>query len=357
MATTNETARQRLGGVIKFHREQRGRTANDAARRLKCSVARIEQIETGAVVPTAEEWKALREGINRALNTYSELRLRALAEQTTERETITRSIEVHTSNGRSNGHATKIATNLGDKLVASSTRPAPDSPTAPTISPSTVRSAPFATAAQVAAVQELRRTEPHPDPSSARAQLNAPERGTAKDGRKLAPVRPVGASSSDAVNRRRAFVRDLLTKRPDARTSGSDSVIEAVRHTFGIGISPEFVEEIREQLKREKLKAEILAELPPVAQMARVDPQLRAAQATGMTYAAAPSTLEAPNNGQPGTVNAGDLEAAVQLVLGAVPNLRTFSIAVDDSGEASIDYTVREVVVRENTGTFKVRRG
>ncbi len=50
------------------------------------------------------------------------------------------------------------------------------------------------------------------------------------------------------------------------------------------------------------------------------------------------------------------VEAAVELILGAVPNLRTFTIAVDDSGEASVDYTVREVVVRETGGSLKVRR-
>jgi len=45
---------------------------------------------------------------------------------------------------------------------------------------------------------------------------------------------------------------------------------------------------------------------------------------------------------------------AAQLVLGAIPNLRTFTITVDDNGEATISHTQREVRVIETSGTLKL---
>lgn len=323
---TTRTARARLGDVLKFHREQREITPREVSRRARCSIADVESWERGATVPNGEQWKALSQGINRSLHAYNDLRLRALAEQEAEQQTITRSIAVHApTNGtpQRNNPATKIGTNIGAKLTAIGTGQTGPVLSAPTPAPD-VRT--------VNPGQAVSYVEVRPTPERrTRAQM------------------PGGAMSSAEIERRKSYVRDLLTKRPKMRTSGADSVLEDVRRVFGVGISPDVVEEIREQIKQ----AHALAVLPQTT----ID-LMNAEQAQRELDAKFAAMTRAAQTAQPtGAVNHDDLEAAVQLVLGAVPNLRTFSISVDEHGEASIDYTVREVVVRETAGSLKVRRG
>lgn len=50
-----------------------------------------------------------------------------------------------------------------------------------------------------------------------------------------------------------------------------------------------------------------------------------------------------------------DFQAAVELLLAAVPNLARLVIQVGEDGEASVDYTTR--VVQEQTGRFQVKGG
>jgi hypothetical protein len=50
------------------------------------------------------------------------------------------------------------------------------------------------------------------------------------------------------------------------------------------------------------------------------------------------------------------LQTAIDLVLEAVPNLATLSIAVDAGGEVSCSYTTREVRVVESSGQFTRRK-
>ncbi len=341
-----QNARQRLGEVIRHHRTERQWSTYDVSRRAKIAIANVEAWEAGRLVPNTDEWKALCRGIHRSLHAFNDLRQRALEEQRTEQATITRSIEVHT-NG-SNGHRANITTNLGDKIrdvslpsIASSPKPAPDSPTA--IRPTPAPDARTVNPGQAVTYQPTEQPLPQ-----AAADLGQTPRGFAADGRRLSPVRPAGASAYTAIERRRRFVRELLAAFPNKRTNGADSVIELVRKTFGIGISPEYVDAIREELKTERIKAEVRAEMgaPP-----KPDDKQALQKATDeheRKHPAAPiATAE---------VNHGDLEAAVQLVLGAVPNLQTFTISVDENGDASIDYQIRKVTITTEGGTLKVRR-
>lgn len=329
MTQQQQTARQKLGEVIRFHREQRSKSHQLVSRTCSAPVSDVEAWDAGTIVPTSDQWSKLKRSVHHGLAGYAELYQRARAEEQTERDNITRSMNMRapipTTN--TNGHRPASRINgLGDKLAGiivptpSSTRPTPDSPTA-------IPDARTVNPGQAVSYVEVRPT---------------PERRTRAQ-------MPGGAMSSAEIERRKSYVRDLLTKRPKMRTSGADSVLEDVRRVFGVGISPDVVEEIREQIKQ----AQALAVLPQTtialmnAEQAQRELDAKFAAMTRAAQAAQPT----------GAVNHDDLEAAVQLVLGAVPNLRTFSIAVDEHGEASIDYTVREVVVRETAGSLKVRRG
>lgn len=368
---TAQNARQRLGEVIKFHRTAREITIREVSRRARCSIADVESWESGAIVPSGEQWKALTQGINRSLNAYNELRLRAQAEQDAERATIARSIGVHATNG----HNRKIGTNLGDKLVTA--RPGAEAPAAHTPPPAIISSKLAAADSPSAAVRQSIPVAP---------QLH-PEETQSRKGRTM-PDRPVGSLTDEAVQQRKDFARGLLMQYPRKRTSGADSVVEAVRIRFGIGIAPETVDEIRAELQRDKLKAEIASEM----RAAGASPQAeRFALATAGEMIGPQATIDLINaeqaqrdltakierdasiareaarleraRGVPASsaatdeINAADLEAAVQLVLGAVPGLQTFTIAVDEHGEASVEYQVRKVVVTTAGGSIKVRRG
>lgn len=326
---TAQNARQRLGEVIKFHRTSREWSVREVAKRCKCSVTDVEAFEAGRLVPNGEQWKSLCMGINRALHSFNDLRMRALDEQRAEQETITRSIT-----NMNNGHH-KVGTNLGAKLgsvqlasVPGSNKPAPDSPTAPTSDARTVNPGqPVTYHAQPTAIPP----EPTRDTTKLKAALQS---------------LPVGWKSRTANEQRRAFALEELRKRPTIRTSGADSLDEMLQRTFGVGLSDSTIRELRAQVQREKLKAEILAEMPPVAQVHRIE--------ATPTPGTIPAIVDAPI--PTGEVNNEDLEAAVQLVLGAIPGLQTFTITVDEHGEASVDYQIRKVVVTTAGGSLKVRR-
>lgn len=58
----------------------------------------------------------------------------------------------------------------------------------------------------------------------------------------------------------------------------------------------------------------------------------------------------------PTAVGTGDLDAAVRMLLEAMPGLRTLTVEVDDAGEATVTYKTREVRIFEDTGSMQVKR-
>ncbi len=326
---TAQNARQRFGEVLKHYRLEREIPVREVARRCKVPVGAVEKWESGEQLPNSDEWKALCRGINRALNAFHDLyqRARAEADEASRARAQTNMKEQKTvADTRPNNPSVKIGTPLADKLAPALTER-----------------------------QEIPKLEvvpnPPPAPNTAADHLGQPVRGFAADGRKLLPLRPAGASTSENVARRKDFVRDLLKSRPRIRTQGADSVVEAVRKAFGIGISPDSVDEIREELKREQIKAEIMRELPPPT-----PPTLpaMAAQIVEHVTQAAPTLPPAPV--QSAEPSEADVGAAVQLILGALPGLQTFTIHVDEHGEAHVDYQIRKITVTTQGGSIKVRR-
>lgn len=331
LSGTAQSARQRLGEIIAFYRKDRDWSLRDVSRRAKVSQNLVEDWESGKAIPSRDEWKALCQGVNRALQAHHDVYERARNEAETEARERAAKNEPPKEQPKPMRPDTKINTTLADKLAnVTVDEPKPVAPPLRVV------------------------TELHPPPATkkpaptASEQMGLPVRGFAADGRKLAPTRPQGAGSAENVERRKAFVRQLLIANPNKRTQGADSVLEHVRRQFGIGISPDTVDEIREELRRERIKAEIIAELP-----APVPPTMPAMAAQLLEHIATPTAPAVPATNDP---QPGDLEAAVQLIRDALPGLQTFTISIDENGEASVDWQIRKVKIETVGGSIKVRK-
>lgn len=331
-------ARQRLGEVIRYYREERDLSKREVSRRCKVAESLVEQWETGGSLPGSEEWKALTRGVAHSLSAYQELYLRARKEA--DDEARARAQATMKEQPKVNNPSTKIATNIGDKIAAA--RPAP-----------------------ISIVRD-------PDPAPAPVGDSKPVARTHKyHGRQQSPPGSFGAL---AISKRAEYVRNLLRARPDARSTGRDSILELVRKTFGVGISPAAIELIRAEVAAEcrspnthgaiekpthaeaveaqrKATSEIASPEDIARMHGRVSPNH--AQAALEAFNRTPAQM-ATQPTRP--TSAGDIETAVQLVLEALPNLQTFTITVDEHGEASVDYQIRKVVVTTDGGSFKVRR-
>lgn len=290
-------ARQKLGEVIRWHVEQRGKSDRMIADFCGAPISQVVAWKEGRLVPDGPQWHALKRGIHRALNEHNQLYQRAKAEQDAERETIKRGITSMriNANGPTNGAAknganTPINTALGDKLRA--------------------------------VVEQL-------------PPVSEPKEETVKTKNSSRANKPPGAYTLEAQKERLDFARGLLLQRPHMRVGGPDGLVAAIRTRFGISVAPNTLVKLKAQVQQE-IDA---SRAPKPAVSAPVTPPLA-------NVAPTPST----------TVPTSDLEAAVQLILGAIPNLRTFTISVADDGEASVDYKVREVKVVETGGSLKVRR-
>lgn len=352
-------ARIEFGECLRFHREQRRLSPRRVADMLGSSVSDVEAYEAGRLVPEGRAWDKYKGIVDRRLPAYSELRLRALAEYQAERRLITSSMENArmVTNG-SNGHSksgTPLAQNLGDKLrpaIASSAIPAPD---ARTVNPGQA-----VTYHNPPPIETAPRERVRPPGSTAGEQLGQ-DRGFAADGRRKLPDRPPGTMTSSAVEQRKEWTRLQFRARPRMPINGPDGLLVMMRQRFGVGIDPDVAT---------KIKAEVLAELgklppavPPGVPSTSPDwrdrhdplkPTPEALAARGMP----PVIVEnKPREPEPGAVvNESDLRTAVDLVLGAIPGLRSFEIKVDEHGEATLEYTVREVKISERAGSLKVKR-
>ena len=74
-----------------------------------------------------------------------------------------------------------------------------------------------------------------------------------------------------------------------------------------------------------------------------------AAEQLGIQNAKEAADAKAPKS------DGGDMDAAIRLLVDAVPNIRSLSIEVDDDGKISVGYRTREVRVVEETGTLSLR--
>jgi hypothetical protein len=254
-----------------------------------CPESEIEAIEAGTQAPSGRVWKRLKIHVGRPLIGLDNIYQQARHEENAETETRARA---------SSGLRTPIA----PKLTAAVEAPKEEEPV-------TIKLADVLTP-EVLPVEE---------------PADGPRRGV--DGRKIGPP---GTWSREQVEARRTYARELLIAFPNKRTTGRDSVVELVTARFGVGLDAEAVGQIREGLQREKIRAEVLAEME--------------------AKAAVTSPTSVQSDPVPGTsINEQALVTLATMALEAVPSLARYEIVVGDDGKPRISYSVRQVRLVERS--------
>lgn len=341
MVTNQKTARQTLGEVLRFHREQRSLTIRRVADMTGNGSRAVENFEAGHVVPDGKAWDKYTGIVNKRLRAYSELRQRALAEADADRALIIKSME---QRNMATATSPNGPTGTNGHNHSKPTPPLAHKPFSGLVGVALPEPAPDARTVNPGREVAYHAAPPKLDPAPPVSRDDHTERSTRT---KLALAKlPRGWKSAEQKNKRRAFALELIRQRPGIRTHGADSLHEALVQTFGVGLGEPTIDELREQVRREKE-----CEHVPVAQAAPLKPA---------PVQESISVTHSPGMPKPPPSNPHDPQAeiatAVSLVLEAIPNLRTFTISVDDQGEASVDYTMREVKVIETGGSLKVKR-
>jgi hypothetical protein len=319
---TTKSARHQFAEILAFHFKERKLNLPYVARQCRTTSTNVEGWLSGSLIPDSNEWEQLHRKVSRELTRYGDLWRDARSEAKTERETVARAM----SNG-ARSSVNRLADKLGPALAAVPTVPIVEAPGAGPKNPGAY--------------------------AEAWRDLGLEPAGTAKDGRTLPPPRPAGAMNRDQVAQRTAFVRDILRQRPHAPAGGKDGILAVVRKTFGVGISPDTIEEERAKLERERLEAEVRAKLlAEMAQPAVADPPADpiASPAPVVTPQSAPApAAPAPVAQEP---DEREIDAGVQMITSAIPGLARLLIEVNEAGEASYTYEVRTT----RTGRGSVKR-
>lgn len=321
--TQATTARQKLAEIIRHHIKESGKNDREVSARVGVPIREVERWKDGTLVPTGHQWKKLCHMVSRALQTYMPVHRDALREQENDHDMTLRSLQ-------RNGHSQrlsdgKVVTNFGDKLV--------EAVTAAAAPPPQIEQAPLPS---------------QNDTTGQDQQMDKPRRTY------TAP--PPGSRSLEAMVERRAFARSILLQRPAIPSRGEDGLIKLVQTRFGIGISEYEINKLKLDMERERLEAKARdLERPAPATGQQV---VAAAQTAGFTVAdvkdiaaavgrqvpVAPPPAPALSPGSP-----SDVQAGVELILSAIPNLLTLTIRVDDKGEASVEYDVKATVSNKLT--------
>lgn len=212
---------------------------------------------------------------------------------------------------------------------------------------------------------------PLPPPPPAPKQTIADEERGARAARALNAL-PRGWKSTEAREQRQAFALDMFRQRPNASLTGADSVDEALRRTFGVGINPATLGELREQARREiagrpgivieasqrELEGLVERRGNIVAELGAVEGALAKAHQDARdnvdVYRGTPHPGPIVGLAPPASPE-DNIRTAVELVLESIPNLLEFNSNVDMHGEAHVDYKQREVRIIENAGSLKVK--
>lgn len=300
MTATNRPASKmvELGQVIQHHRLQRGHTARAVADFVGASLKLYNEWEEGKLCPDNQRWSRMCRMIHQ-LSAYRPLWNEALAEQALR-------------------DANKpLTSKLGEKFAAISL--VPDPPPEP-------------------------EKQPQPEPAVEPEPAPAEERGAF--GHFDVSQLPPGWRLPEQVEAREAFAREYIRQHPEAN---NDEIREAQKAKFGLATAAKRMTEVRED-ELAKMEKEAKAEATKAKrQLAREE---RAADPYAHERGARKRVV-APQPAPPQTADE-QLQAALELIREAVPNLATLTFTVDAQGEASVAYTVREVKVVETSGNFKL---
>lgn len=308
-----ETSRQKLGEVIKFAIRERGTHLPRVANRLKCSLTDLQAICDGRRIPTSDQWRALCEGINRRLTGYQKLYLEARSEGDLELSSIVTSLP--------NSKLTSdVKTNLGDKMRNVIVLPSVKLNSAD--SPPKLQSVPVI----------LSQTSSNNDTGKDIATDSKPSPRTSV----------AGSRSHEAREERINYAKGLLLQRPHIKIQGRDGLKEAIRQRFGVSLSWEILNKIK----------------------CAFDAEMRVSKSSSITVNPVVEVAVKPVGVAAGQVSAPYGEAKVKdtlnqvidLLLSEIPNLQNLSVKVSESGEASIEYSVREVKISTMSGSLTVKR-
>lgn len=331
---TAQNARQRLGELIQHYMDERSMSDHRVSRTCSATPHEVEAWRTGKLVPTPEQWGKLKRSVHHAFGRFAEIYQRARAEEDAEaRERAAKNMEKEQQKVQKTNPAHKIATSLGDKLAGAGIPHVSDARTVNPGQPVAYHNAP------VVPISIVRTPDAQPVAPGNNAQVST---------RKPRTPAPVGSYGAAAIAKRAEFVRNILRTRPEARTTGRDSIVELVRSTFGVGISPEAIEQLRAEVAAECRSPNTHTEHKPIVPIVEVKTPIDAPPNRAQLDHEQATT--APSHGP------ADISSAVQLILEALPHLQAFTITVDESGEAHVDYQIRKVTITTEGGSLKVRR-
>jgi DNA-binding transcriptional regulator YiaG len=403
-ATAQKSARQVLGEALRFYREQRGYNQARVADIAKVSRNDVDDWEAGRAVPPSAQWELLKKMVHRGLSQLGAVRQRAFSEVDAERALVQRSMQrAKTQQAPPPPAADKPLTSrpFADVLAK-----APILKIVPDPKPEPPKPAPAPTTTQA----------PITTPPGVPATLMG-DTFDLSDAYTAVNTLPDGWGTTEAKEARAAFAKDLLKQGLDAEVIVART---REKFTVGISrvtLKKLRAEIEREAAKAERKAQREAAKMqepveaaapppppapvapPPESDAALVDyarmvlsksPSIKIDELIGQLTAKFkrslpsqqlyilrteakvawnakttptpeatvqpmkdPAPVSAP---APKTVNTADIETAAQLVLGAIPNLRTFTITVDDAGEVTVSHTTREVRVVEASGSIKLKR-
>ena len=366
---------QKLGQAIKFYREQRKLSRARVADMTKSTVQKVEAWEEGLEIPNSREWELLKKLMHRGLVNMTAVRAQAFVDRETG-ELMHRPFEALRPKPISNEKAGNIldaprVIYLETELKVSQTQatsqpqailqaqePIMDNPKTDKLAAARAvlqncADKDWCTAERITQrhnyARKLLETTPEMTNEKVLAEVRAKFNGVGVKASGLARIREdvrqrrssglaVGAADLPSSTELKSepklddlkvseavfetsdenmfdFARDLYRKSPSIKDDGPGGVNTLMMRKFNLTLTPAKLAELRNEVKVDRAAARTL-------------PQ----------------------------VNAGDIEAVARLVLDVIPNLKTFSIEIDDNGEMNIDHTVRKIITASGSLKVKVKQ-
>jgi hypothetical protein len=314
--TETEGAMKKLGEVLRFHRDERRLSTRRVADMCGVPQKDVENWEAGITVIDNKAWGKFRGIVHRRIGEYVALRQRASVEAE----------EMRLREAAKPKFGTSLGEKLSEKLVSIEETPKVEAP-------------------KVEAPKVEAQTPPEPkSPEPERPALSLVRE---PDIAPVAPKRKKRVHMTASATEREQWARLVLRQRPRMPINGPDGLLTLMRRRFGIGM---------DHYIAARLKDEILAEfgsmLPDVPPGVKAAPAPTPAQAETLI----PVEVIRAQVEQADQLNE-DIETAVQLIIDSVPELKTFTIKIDDRGEAHVEYEIKKVRVETVGGSMTVKPG
>lgn len=293
-----------LGEVIRSHREFRKLDLRTAADMCACSIKLFEDYERGEAVPDGHRWAKLTHIMNRALTQYRPLWQEALNEEAERSRVKPLTVKPFAALTI----VPKVQEKLQQDMEAQFGKKLADEPA-------------------IAALPPLPEEPKEEAPKLFFNVSNLPE----------------GWRQPERVAEREEYARQLVRERQGITAV---EIREAQKAKFGVATAQKRIAEVMQDELDKMKKQERKAQRQKEAREARAaDPY--AHQRSQERKAAKAPKSEAE-------LVAEAVSAATELLLESIPNLSSFTLTVDEHGQATVAYKTRKVVVQEDAGTITV---